>query len=75
MALGLSDLRKKFRPLKIFLGFGPGIALDNQMRLHRRLIAAIVGRPVCHHGRGFESGCWSLTVKPVKEETGLAPWV
>ncbi len=26
IALGLSDLRKKVRPLKIFLGFGPGIA-------------------------------------------------
>ncbi|HWT78288.1 MAG TPA: hypothetical protein VN648_05730, partial [Candidatus Methylomirabilis sp.] len=31
--------------------------------------------PVCRYGRGFEAEYWSLTATPVKEETGLSPWV
>ena len=45
------------------------------MRLHRMPFPPILGLCVRHHGRGFEAGCWSLTDTPVKEESGLTPWV
>lgn len=45
------------------------------MRLHRMPGPTILGLPVCRCGRGFEAGCWGLTATPVKEETGLSPWV
>ena len=60
-------------PRNFFLGFGPGIAYDVKMRHHRVATPAILGLFLCRHGRGIEAGCWSLTDKPVKEETGLAP--
>ncbi len=43
------------------------------MRLHRVPGPAIWGLPVCRYNRGFEYR--SLTDTPVKEETGLSPWV
>ena len=45
------------------------------MRLHRLPTPTILGLISCRHGRGIEAGIWSLTDNPVKEETGLAPWV
>lgn len=45
------------------------------MRFHRMPGPTILGLPVCRCGRGFEAGCWGLTATPVKEETGLSPWV
>ena len=50
-----------------------GLPMMSECAITELRLRRFWGLFLCRHGRGIEAGCWSLTDKPVKEETGLAP--